>query len=468
MAGTATDIENAYLAPRQEFRQFFVDEDMTDEPPWGRHAVSFVGPAAAKQGRFHGNSWASQVTPEIAYQITNTVRGRKAKVAVKFRHIHPSGSNIRLALEISDGEINEINLYKTSLIRWTSFERSPCTSPPSGETNTGATDMFLPYGKQSIDEDDIAAVAEVLRSAFLTTGPAVDAFETALAEKMAVPHAVACMNGTAALHMAAAALGIGPGDVVIVPAITFSATANGPAMAGAEVVFADIDPETGLLSASALEDALDRAKAVGRPRAVFPVHLNGQCVPMADIAGIAEENGLLVVEDACHAIGGTIPGRDGSETPVGSCEWSDAATFSFHPVKTIAMGEGGAVTTRNDAVANRLRLLRNHGITRNPDAFTDRDAAFGADGSVNPWYYEMQILGHNYRAPDINCALGLSQLKKLDRFAEIRRRLVAAYDKRIPSLAPLVRPITQVANQNQVRHLYVVRIDFRAAGLPRG
>ena len=328
--------------------------------------------------------------------------------------------------------------------------------------------MFLPYGKQSIDDEDVAAVADALRSDFLTTGPAVAAFEMALAEKMAVPHAVACMNGTAALHMAAAALGIGSGDVVIVPAITFSATANGPAIAGAEVVFADVDPETGLLTASALEEALDRARSVGRPRAVFPVHLNGQCVPMADIAGIAENNDLLVIEDACHAIGGTIPGRDGTETPVGSCVWSDAATFSFHPVKTIAMGEGGAVTTRNDVVVDRLRLLRTHGITRNPDAFIDRDAAFAADGSVNPWYYEMQALGHNYRAPDINCALGLSQLKKLDRFAEIRRRLVAAYNERIPSLIPLVRPITQVANQNPVRHLYVVRINFRSAGIPRG
>ena len=189
---------------------------------------------------------------------------------------------------------------------------------------------------------------------------------------------------------------------------------------------------------------------------------------MADIADIAAENDLLVVEDACHAIGGTITGRDGSETPVGSCEWSDAATFSFHPVKTIAMGEGGAVTTQNDAVAEKLRLLRNHGITRTPDAFIDRDAAFGADGSVNPWYYEMQVLGHNYRAPDINCALGLSQLKKLDRFAEIRRRLVAAYDERIPSLAPLVRPTNRVANQNPVRHLYVVLIDFESAGISRG
>lgn len=148
-----------------------------------------------------------------------------------------------------------------------------------------------------------------------------------------------------------------------------------------------------------------------------------------------------------HSIGGTTPGCDGVDTPVGFCAWSDAATFSFHPVKTIAMGEGGAVTTRNAAVAERLRLLRSHGITRDPKAFVHKDAAFGADGRVNPWYYEMQVLGHNYRAPDINCALGLSQLKKLDLFAAKRRGLVAAYDEKIASLAPIVRPLPRMGGQ---------------------
>jgi len=327
--------------------------------------------------------------------------------------------------------------------------------------------MFLPYGRHSIGDDDIAAVIEVLKSDFLTTGPAVTAFENALAERFQVPNVVACMNGTAALHMAADALGVGSGDVVIVPAITFAATANGPSMTGADVVFADVDPETGLLTGATLAEALPRAKLAGRPRAVFPVHLNGQCVAMPDIAEIARANELLVVEDACHAIGGTTPGRDGVDTPVGSCAWSDAATFSFHPVKTIAMGEGGAVSTRNAAVAERLRLLRSHGITRDPKAFVHKDAAFGADGRVNPWYYEMQVLGHNYRAPDINCALGLSQLKKLDLFAAKRRGLVAAYDEKIASLAPIVRPLPRMGGQKPVWHTYVVRIDFRAAGVSR-
>lgn len=327
--------------------------------------------------------------------------------------------------------------------------------------------MFLPYGKHSIDDEDVKAVAEALRSDFLTTGPTVDAFEAALTERMQVPHAVVCINGTAALHLAAAALEIGVGDVIIVPAITFSGTANGPSMTGADIVFADVDAETGLLTGNALEEAIEHAKRIGRPKAVFPVHLNGQCVNMAEISGIAAANGLLVVEDACHAIGGAIPGPDGDETPVGSCAWSDAAMFSFHPVKTIAMGEGGAVTTRDEGVAKRLRLLRNHGITRDPESFVDREAAFGADGSTNPWYYEMQALGHNYRAPDINCALGLSQLKKLDRFAAKRAQLVAAYHEKIGALAPLVRNVTHPA-KNTVWHLYVVRIDFDAAGISRG
>lgn len=320
--------------------------------------------------------------------------------------------------------------------------------------------MFLPYGRHSIDDDDIKAVVEVLQSNYLTTGPAVEAFETALRSKLDVPHVISCINGTAALHMASAALGIGPDDVVIVPTITFLATANGPALTGAQVVFADVDSETGLLTPQSFEEALVRARAIGHPKAVLPVHLNGQCAPMAELSEIAQSNNLLVIEDASHAIGGRVTGPDGNMTPVGSCVWSDAATFSFHPVKTIAMGEGGAVSTRDPAVAERLRLFRNHGMTRDAEAFANSGAAFDSEGNANPWYYEMQTMGHNFRAPDINCALGLSQLGKLDLFVAKRRKLMARYDSLLQKLAPLVRPIPRMEGQEAAWHIYVVQIDF--------
>lgn len=326
---------------------------------------------------------------------------------------------------------------------------------------------LLPYGRQEIDEDDIQAVVEVLRGPYLTTGPAVDAFEQALAETVEAPHAVACANGTAALHMAAMALDIGPGDVVIVPAMTFLATANAVAFAGGTVVFSDVDPDSGLMRPQDLETALERARTLGTPRAVFPVHLNGQCAPMAELAPIARRHGLAIVEDCCHAIGGDIPGPDGESAPVGSCAWSDMATFSFHPVKTVTMGEGGAVTTRDPKLAKRLQRLRTHGMVRDPAGFEGSDVPHDADGRVAPWYYEMQELGHNFRASDLQCALGLSQLKKLHRFVSRRRELVERYDAALADLAPLLRPIARRPDGTPGWHLYPVLIDFETLGVDR-
>ncbi len=319
---------------------------------------------------------------------------------------------------------------------------------------------FLPYGKQQIDEDDIKAVADVLRSDYLTCGPTVEAFEIAFARKVGAPHAVVCSNGTAALHLAALALGLGPGDVVIVPSVTFLATASSPHFTGADIVFADVDPNTGLMTAATFQDALDRAH--GPVKAVFPVHLNGGCVDLDAINAIAKPLGITVVDDACHALGATMNGEK-----IGSGKKSAMSVYSMHPVKTIAMGEGGAVTTADDELAAKLRAYRNHGMHRDIDAFVQPDEAFDAHGNASPWYYEMPHPGLNYRQSDIHCALGLSQLKKLDGFLNKRRALADAYDVLLAPMAPALRPISRVPGCEGGWHLYPVLIDFDAIGKPR-
>jgi UDP-4-amino-4,6-dideoxy-N-acetyl-beta-L-altrosamine transaminase len=322
---------------------------------------------------------------------------------------------------------------------------------------------FLPYGRHLVEDDDVAAVIAALRSERLTTGPAVDAFERALARATGAPHAVACANGTAALHLAALALDLGPGDAAVVPTLTFLATANALRYVDADVIFADVDAETGLLTSATLEAAFAGAGSRRRVKAVFPVHLAGQCTDMEGISAIARARGFKVVEDACHALGGTCAGQ-----PVGACAHSDMAAFSFHPVKTIAMGEGGAVTTRDAALARRLGELRSHGMVRDPARFEIREQGFGPNGEPNPWYYEMPEPGLNYRASDIQCALGQNQLAKLGRFVAERRRIVDWYAEALAPLAPVVRPLPRVAWSEPSWHLCVVLIDFRAAGTTRG
>lgn len=310
---------------------------------------------------------------------------------------------------------------------------------------------MLPYGRQTIEEDDIAAVAEVLRGDFLTTGPMVEAFETAFAEAVGARHAVACANGTAALHLAMLALKVEPGEVVIAPSVTFLATANCARYVGAEVVFADVDPDTGLMTPETLSDAIARVGS-RRLRAVLPVHLRGDVAELPALADLAASAGAVLVEDAPHALGTTMRFGNVAET-VGDGRHSAMATFSFHPVKTIATGEGGMVTTNDAGLAGRLRTLRSHGMVR-PE---------GAE----PWWYEMPEPGFNYRLPDILCALGLSQLAKLPRFAARRRALAAAYETALAPLAPRVRPATRPAWSDPVLHLMTVLIDFEAAGRSR-
>ncbi|MCA3262797.1 MAG: UDP-4-amino-4,6-dideoxy-N-acetyl-beta-L-altrosamine transaminase [Telmatospirillum sp.] len=316
---------------------------------------------------------------------------------------------------------------------------------------------FLPYGRQTIEDDDVAAVAAALRADHLTTGPTVARFETAFAQATGAAHAVACNSGTAALHLAALALDLGPGDGAVVPSATFLATANAVRMTGAEVAFADVDPETGLMTAAALRAALARGKAAGlRMRAAFPVHLNGQLCDMAALAEVAADAKLALVEDACHALG---------VANVGACAYSAVAAFSTHPVKAIATGEGGVATTSDARLAQRMSELRSHGMVRDAASFEHRDAAFD-DGVANPWYYEMPEIGWNYRLPDVLCALGLSQLPKLARFQARRREIAALYDTLLAPLAPVLRPVPH-GKAPHGWHLYAVLLDFAALGTTR-
>ena len=312
---------------------------------------------------------------------------------------------------------------------------------------------FLPYGRQDIDESDIAAVAEALRSDFLTTGPGVEAFEQAFAAAVEAPFAVACSNGTAALHLAMLGLGIGPGDRVAVPATTFLSTANSVRFVGGEVIFTDVDPATGLMTPKTLAEALDRAgPGPGPLRAVIPVHLRGDVADLPGLGAVASAFDAVLVEDAPHALGSTADFGQGPE-PVGSGLRSSAATFSFHPVKTIATGEGGMITTRDADLAGRMRRLRSHGMER----------PAGGD----PWLYEMREPGFNYRLPDILCALGQSQLKRLPQFAARRRDLARRYAERLAPLVPVVQLADSPAWSRPVLHLLTVRIDFPATGRNR-
>ncbi|PWB59729.1 MAG: UDP-4-amino-4,6-dideoxy-N-acetyl-beta-L-altrosamine transaminase [Bradyrhizobiaceae bacterium] len=315
---------------------------------------------------------------------------------------------------------------------------------------------FLPYGRQTIEDDDVAAVAAALRGDFLTTGPKVEEYEGAFARATGAAHAVACNSGTAALHLAALAAGLGPGDAAVVPAATFLATANAVRMTGAEVVFADVDPDTGLMTAETLAAALARAPRDHTARAALPVHLNGQVCDMAALAAVARAKGVALIEDACHALG--VEG-------IGATPHAQSACFSTHPVKAIATAEGGVVTTADADLAARMRSLRSHGMVREPDAFTDRARAF-EDGEANPWWYEMPEVGWNYRLPDVLCALGVSQLAKLDRFHRRRVEIARRYDALLAPLFPRLRPVPH-GNHPHGWHIYAVLVEFAALGTTR-
>ena len=304
---------------------------------------------------------------------------------------------------------------------------------------------MIPYGRQQISDADVDAVADVLRSDFLTQGPAVPAFEAALAGYCGAAHAVAVNSATSALHLACLALGVGPGDCVWTSAITFVASANCARCCGADVDFVDIDPRTYCLSVDALAAKLVRAAAGGRlPKAVVAVHLAGQSCDMAAIHALGQQYGFRIIEDASHAVGGRYAGA-----PVGRGTYSDITVFSFHPVKIVTTAEGGAALTNRAALADRMRSLRSHGVTREASAM-----AAEPDG---PWYYEQHELGFNYRLTDVQAALGLSQLTRLDAFVARRRELARRYDAALREL-PVVTP-WQHPDCVSATHLYIVRLD---------
>jgi UDP-4-amino-4,6-dideoxy-N-acetyl-beta-L-altrosamine transaminase len=317
---------------------------------------------------------------------------------------------------------------------------------------------FLPYGRQHVTQEDIEAVCEVLRSDWLTQGPTVPLFEKKLSTTLASKPAVACSTGTAALHLAMMALDIGPGDAVVTTPITFLADANCARYVGAEVRFADIDPETACMSPDALERVL--AQDIGhRIKAVIPVHFGGQPADLPRIHSLAEAHGALVVDDACHAPGAWY--EDGeARYGMGASPHSAMTVFSFHPVKHVAMGEGGAVLCDDPDLLSRLRTFRNHGITR--DDPVSNDMALDEDGDVNPWYYEMPSLGYNYRVTDIQAALGISQLVRLEESVNKRNQLADYYQRELETRFPdrSVRPLMLRPGVRHAYHLFVVRIDF--------
>lgn len=307
---------------------------------------------------------------------------------------------------------------------------------------------MIPYGRQVINEDDIAAVEAVLRSDYLTQGPVLPRFERAVADRVGAAHAVAVNSATSALHIACLALDLGPDDLLWTSPITFVASANCGRYCGADIDFVDIDPDTFNICPDALAMKLDTAAQAGRmPKIIVAVHMCGQSPDMDRISKLAHAHGVRLIEDASHSIGADYLG-----TPVGNCAYSDITVFSFHPVKIITTAEGGMAMTNDADLAVRMERLRSHGITRDPDLMTHE-----ADG---PWYYQQLDLGWNYRMTEMQAALGLSQIEQLDAFIARRRVLALAYDHLLANL-PLRRP-GRLDGADSSWHLYVIRLDDAA------
>ncbi len=302
----------------------------------------------------------------------------------------------------------------------------------------------IPYGRQNIDQEDIDAVVAVLKSDFLTQGPVVPHFEEAVAEYCDVQFSVAVNSATSALHLSCLALGVGPGDWVWTSPITFVASANCAVYCGAKVDFVDIDPRTYTMSVEQLAKKLVVAKEKNcLPKVVIPVHLCGQSCDMKGIHQLSQKYGFKIIEDASHAIGGKYRNK-----PIGSCKYSDITVFSFHPVKIITTGEGGMILTNSQDLSAHMQRLRSHGITRDPG-----EMSHSPDG---PWYYQQLELGFNYRMTDIQAALGLSQLKKLDEFITRRHEIVSLYNELLAD-KEIITPYQHPDNYSSF-HLYIIRI----------
>jgi UDP-4-amino-4,6-dideoxy-N-acetyl-beta-L-altrosamine transaminase len=319
----------------------------------------------------------------------------------------------------------------------------------SPKSRTGKDRRFahsaIPYATQSISISDMWYVRKAIRANFLTQGPLVDLFESKVSSYVGARHGIAVNSATSGLHLACLALGVGPGDVVWTSAITFVASANCAVYCGANVDFVDIDPKTFNMSVTDLRRKLEVAAQAGNlPKVVIPVHLTGQPSDMESIHAMSKEFGFRIIEDASHAIGSTYKGGR-----IGSCEFSDITVFSFHPVKIITTGEGGMAMTNDSDIALKLRSLRSHGITRNESLFQN-----APDG---PWYYEQQELGYNYRMTDLQAALGISQLARIDKFIRRRHKIASLYNSLIKQL-PIALPY-QAQDARSAFHLYVVQID---------
>jgi UDP-4-amino-4,6-dideoxy-N-acetyl-beta-L-altrosamine transaminase len=300
---------------------------------------------------------------------------------------------------------------------------------------------LISYGHQCIEDDDIQAVVEVLRSDFLTQGPKVKEFEDVLADYCGAKYAASFSSGTAALHGAYFAAGVKDGDEVITSPITFLATANAALFLGGRPVFVDIERDCGNIDAKLVEPAVTK-----KTKAIVPVHFAGHPADMERIAGVARKHNLIIIEDACHALGAKYFG-----SVIGDCKYSDMAVFSFHPVKSITTGEGGAVLTNYKEYYDKLVMFRHHGITKAEGAFANK----GED--VGQWYYEMQHLGYNYRLTDIQCALGISQLKKLDTFIQKRRQIVSVYNQAFKDNPFFDTPVEK-GGVESAWHLYAIRL----------
>jgi UDP-4-amino-4,6-dideoxy-N-acetyl-beta-L-altrosamine transaminase len=307
---------------------------------------------------------------------------------------------------------------------------------------------FIPYGRQSLDEDDIQAVVDVLRSDFLTTGPAVALFEEALCEYTGAMYSVAVSSGTAALHLAALAM-IDKGDKVLVSPITFAATSNAILYAGGVPVFVDIEPE-GNIDLDMCAELLSLDSEI---KHLFVTHMTGRPVDEDKLAQLKERFGIKILEDCAHSLGASQKGH-----MAGGCFASDCSILSFHPVKHITTGEGGAVVTNSAGLHKKISLLRSHGITKDTSELKDSQLAYDIKGNVNPWYYEMQLLGFNYRITDIQCALGISQIRKLEGFVNRRRGIAQMYDG-LFSKKGVFHPLYEY-DKNSAYHLYVVQADF--------
>jgi perosamine synthetase len=414
------------------------------------------------------------------FNVVGSERLSKYEYGVKLANCF--NLDVHLINEVSiNGKLNLVKRPRDmSLSNDKLYQTLNCTIPSIGKqfqtlkqqednsaTNQVSTDI-IPYGKHYIDEDDIQAVTDVLRNGMLTQGPKVFEFENKVADYVEVKYAVTVSNGTAALHLACMALELKEGDEVITTPNTFVATSNSILYVNAKPVFVDIDPKTLNIDINQIEDTIKGSKNI---KAIFPVHFAGLPCDMEAIKQLADKYNLAIVEDAAHALGATY--NNGEK--VGNCQYSDMTCFSFHPVKGIAAGEGGMITTNNQEIYRKLMSLRSHGITKgnfqfpgvsHPDSsLINQDEALES-GELKRWYYEMQYLGYNYRITDIQCALAISQMNKIDLFLDARVSMAKIYDEVFADI-PNITLLQAHGRDNSSHHIYVVSIDFDKIGLTR-